>query len=91
MTDITLPPEALEAAAEDIYNHWQFSFTGKVPWVPGGNSLMQEKARDLARAALIAGLAAWPGIIETEIKWKHPGGAINAPSLILPLPTEKLG
>jgi hypothetical protein len=62
MTNITIPPEALEAAAEDIYNHWQFSFTGKVPWVKGGNSLMQEKARDLARAACLAVLREWPGM-----------------------------
>jgi hypothetical protein len=57
-----IPPDVVEAAAEDIYNHWQFSFTGKVPWVKSGNSLMQEKARDLARAALAAGLAVWPNL-----------------------------
>ena len=44
--------------------------------------------RDQLHAACQALLRAWPGIIETEIKWKHLGGAINAPSLILPLPTE---
>ena len=79
MTDITIPPEALEAAAEDIYNHWQFSFTGKVPWVPGGNSLMQEKARDLARAACLAMLAAWPGMFT----YKYHDDTTTA--LILPL------
>ena len=83
MTDITIQPEALEAAAEDIYNHWQFSFTGKVPWVPGGNSLMQEKARDLARAACLALLRNWPGMHkwDTGQVWHHA-------SIVLPLPTE---
>ena len=82
MTDITIPPEALEAAAEDIYNHWQFSFTGKVPWVPGGNSLMQEKARDLARAACIAMLKAWPGM-EIEMVFMED-------QVVLPLPKENI-
>jgi hypothetical protein len=81
MTDITIPPEALEAAAEDIYNHWQFSFTGKVPWVPGGNSLMQEKARDLARAAIAAAINAWPGAF-------HNGHWLLFPHTKIPLPTE---
>ena len=82
MTDITIPPEALEGAAEDIYNHWQFSFTGKVPWVPGGNSLMQEKARDLARAACIAMLKAWPGM-EIEMVFMED-------QVVLPLPKENI-
>ena len=80
MTDITIPPEALEAAAEDIYNHWQFSFTGKVPWVPGGNSLMQEKARDLARAAIAAAINAWPG----AHKW-DTGQVWHQAAIVLPL------
>ena len=80
MTDITIPPEAEEAAAEDIYNHWQFSFTGKVPWVPGGNSLMQEKARDLARAACLAMLRNWPGM-EIEMVFMED-------QVVLPLPQE---
>ena len=80
MADITISPEALEAAAEDIYNHWQFSFTGKVPWVPGGNSLMQEKARDLARAACLALLKAWPGAFQTTALRLHATEV-----LILPL------
>ena len=80
MTDITIPPEGLEGAAEDIYNHWQFSFTGKVPWVPGGNSLMQEKARDLARAACLAMLKAWPGMF--------PQVGYHGMEIILPLPKE---
>lgn len=84
MTDITISPEALEAAAEDIYNHWQFSFTGKVPWVPGGNSLMQEKARDLARAACLAMLKAWPGM-ETKGTPMFPA---LIRTIILPLPAE---
>ena len=86
MTDITIPPEALEGAAEDIYNHWQFSFTGKVPWVPGGNSLMQEKARDLARAACLAMLKAWPGM--QHCRWNELNAAFSS-HLILPLPTAK--
>lgn len=40
----------LESAAKDIYDCWA-NRTGWVPWVWHGNSLMQDEARRLARAA----------------------------------------
>lgn len=40
----------LEAQAEAIYNSWS-GVAGWVPWVPGGNSFNQDKARGLARQA----------------------------------------
>jgi hypothetical protein len=40
----------LEAMAKAIYDKWN-KLSGWVPWVPGGNSDMQELARDCARAA----------------------------------------
>jgi hypothetical protein len=52
MTSITIPPEAIEAAAIEL---------APAPW-----SMYTEDAREhfrrKARAALAAGLAAWPGM-----------------------------
>lgn len=41
----------VEAAAKAIYEQWE-SHSGYVAWVEGGNSLMQEAARSIARAAI---------------------------------------
>lgn len=43
----------IEAMAKAIYSKWD-KLQGWVPWVDGGNSHMQELARDCARAALDA-------------------------------------
>jgi hypothetical protein len=65
MTITTLPAAlkpAVEKAAEAIFNHWQFLCPGdivpKPPWVPGGNSIMQNTARALAETGLRAFLNA---------------------------------
>ena len=77
MTDITIPPEALEAAAMEMAPH---------PW-----SMYTDAAKDhfrhKARAACLAMLKAWPGmehdpgalVAET---YRDPG------KIILPLTTE---
>lgn len=43
----------VEAMAKAIYAKWD-KLPGWVPWVDGGNSNMQDLARDCARAALNA-------------------------------------
>lgn len=45
---LDLHAEAVEAMAEEIYDDWK-EMAGWVPWVTGGNSNMQEKARSEAR------------------------------------------
>lgn len=59
--------EQVEAAAKRIFEHWQFTkpipaipSDGVPAWVEGGNSLMQNKARAFARAALEAAAKAHP-------------------------------
>lgn len=47
------PTELQEAVAKTIYEQWT-SQPGYKSWVVGGNSLMQDKARDIARAALVS-------------------------------------
>jgi len=41
-----------EIIARSIYNDWKEKCVGWKPWVPGGNSLKQDEARALAKAAL---------------------------------------
>ena len=81
MTDITIPPEALEAAARAIYDILE----GAVANQDYGRQMRQwEQAQELARAACLAMLKAWPGmmhIIEGE------PGRENA-EIILPLTQE---
>lgn len=80
MTDITISPEAIEAAAIEL---------APAPW-----SMYTEDAREhfrrKARAALAAGLAAWPGIITKPAtpdgQWTH--NATIWAHIILPLPME---
>ena len=78
MTDITISPEAIEAAAIEL---------APAPW-----SMYTEDAREhfrrKARAAIHAALKAWPGMqhdpgaLVTDA-YRDPG------KIILPLPTEK--
>jgi hypothetical protein len=42
--------DAVEEKAKEIYA--KFPGSGSHPWIEGGNSLMQDRARDLARAAI---------------------------------------
>ena len=45
----------MELAAKAIYDQWADQL-GWVEWVPGGNSLNQDEARSIARAALESAL-----------------------------------
>lgn len=75
MTDITIPPEALEAAAKEIAMQCRCAMA--CDW----RNHMED-----ARAACIAMLRAWPGVRDTsteggEPHWQH--------HIILPLTQEK--
>jgi predicted RNA polymerase sigma factor len=85
MTDITISPEALEEAARAIYDILE----GAVANQDYGRQMRQwEQAQELARAACLAMLKAWPGM-------QHDPGALvtdayrDPGKIILPLPTEK--
>ena len=86
MTDIPIPPQAVEAAARAIY----YAFTeinigdGKDRWerlLPR----FRAEYREQATAALRAGLAAWPGMAVNDgcPVWHA------YPHLTLPLPQDK--
>jgi len=49
--------DVVEAVAKAIYEQW-VAAPGYVAWVDGGNSLKQDDARRIARAALASRLAA---------------------------------
>ena len=70
MTDIHIPPEALEAAARSAANDRGYN------WELHPN--FHKAFKRMARAALQAGLAAWPGMEISGIG----GGHLN---VILPL------
>lgn len=79
MTDITIPPEALEAAAREICigmgsnpDALSCDGSGRLVW-------MCWKAE--ARAACLAMLKAWPGM-EWKLYWR------SLDEIILPLPQE---
>ena len=81
MTDITIPPEALEAAARTEYERACARGSNTAPkW----EFLPEDRKRlwlDDARAACLAMLRAWPGA------YTDPGGYPRR-DLILPLPKE---
>lgn len=64
MTDITIPPEAVEAAARAL--------------MATGTYRYKELAEDDATAALLAGLKAWPGAVERH-SWDGSLGRIILP------------
>ena len=75
MTDITIPPEALEAAAKVLHAHAEIF--DDVPW-DDLSANDQEAYMDEARAACLAMLNAWPGILPK----------LDGRYLIIPLPQE---
>lgn len=98
MTDrITIPPEAVEAAAradyemtrdEALADHGIMASLTYCPWenlsVDGKEYYMKH-----ATAALRAGIAAWPGMEADRIlRARNDGSAVADPRLILPTPTE---
>ena len=72
MTDITIPPEAVEAAAKELAdtNGWR-------------NEQGVYACRPVAEAILRAGIAAWPGVHVFDRKVECEGDYVN-----LPLPQE---
>ena len=78
MTDITIPPEAVEAAA-------RAHLAASAPHLTFDELPDWQKAIeiDAAQAACLAMLKAWPGV--TYAKWRDYG---QADRLVLPLPTE---
>jgi hypothetical protein len=80
MTDITIPPEALEAAAIELYRSATHSPQG-FSWATV-HPRVRERWRKNARAACLAMLREWPGQ-----KW-HYDYRGNILDIILPLPKE---
>lgn len=80
--DITIPPEAVEAAARTICE----TENGPCKCMPDECGCIYWKAH--ATAALRAGIAAWPG---SEYVFRQPhrrAVSYSNPAIILPLPTE---
>ena len=82
MTDITIPPEAVEAAAAEIFKVRLAE--RPYPHSPRLIEWLIDVSREEATAALRAGIAAWPGMAP------HGYYTADGPrdSLILPLPQE---
>ena len=82
MTNITIPPEALEAAAKELYEVHPYTDEDDdvIPWE---ELYMVDKKEhlDSARYACLAMLKAWPGM-EIEM-------FVEEDYLYLPLPKEK--
>jgi NAD dependent epimerase/dehydratase family enzyme len=89
-----IPPEVLEAAAKAAYEKWAEQLHEREADTVGTDLLddlclawdeieAETKAEwlDQARAAIAAGLAAWPGA------WEWPDTA-DGRAVVLPLPTE---
>lgn len=88
MTDITIPPAALEAAAIDLHrSEWG---ADAYSWAD-----LESDTRDLfrnhARAACLAMIKAWPGM-KHELDWDTWLGERHTPNriaIILPLPQKE--
>jgi hypothetical protein len=91
MTDITVPPEALEAAAKELYEVDPYidEDDDVIPWEEL-YMIDKEKYLDFALSACLAMLKAWPGIITKPAtpdgQWTH--NATIWAHIILPLPME---
>lgn len=85
MTDITIPTEAVEAAAKALYEAWCKVHGVEDTSMPWGD--IDDEERDAcfaeAIAALRAGIAAWPGIDTGPNIYGRQNAIIH-----LPLPTE---
>ena len=74
MTDIIIPPAALDAGARTLCNEQRLFWHGLT-------TAAQDIIRGEARAACLAMIEAWPGM---RISWL----ALNDGAIVLPLPTE---
>ena len=81
MTDITIPPEAVDRAAQAICE----TENGPCKCMPDECGCIYWKAH--ATAALRAGIAAWPGMSQHDARtWSVMP---DVPLIVLPLPQEK--
>lgn len=86
--DITIPPEALEAAAIELYRSATHSPQG-FSWATV-HPRVRERWRKNARAACIAMLAAWQTSMHRSIIGKGMDAVGTMyPALILPLPQKE--
>lgn len=91
MTDITIPPAALEAGARAAHNQWRHECAVEADepvenWREWDeiDEWEQDSFRAQARAAFEAMVAAWPGMHTHE--WQRPWlGGMSGTDLILPL------
>ena len=87
MTDITIPPEAVEAAARAICETFRaaMNMPNEPEW-DASNPTLKDAYRNEARAALRAGIAAWPGSYSLA---ENDSAVIrDVAAIILPLPQE---
>ena len=83
MTDITIPPEALEAAAIAEWEHERCRVSGLPPFEEL-HPAIKKRALDRVNSVCQAMLNAWPGMVQ------YPVMEIDCtpPKIVLPLPTE---
>ena len=82
--DITIPPEAVEAAARACYEYWRDKdTTGALPpWETERFMPFRDGWREQASAAILAALRAWPN---RQVRCSEIGGIIVRKQIILPL------
>ena len=92
MTNITIPDEVVEAAAKAAHDQWRHEWAVRVNepvenWREWEDLILAEQLGwiEQARAALRAGLAAWPGMFPTEME--EAAGVRRR--IILPLPQDQ--
>ena len=83
MSDITIPPEALDAAAKTLCRerHPCWSIVAEI--FETDHDGQATEFRSLARAVILATLETWPGMYPVNYGGDEP------PFLVLPLPQEK--
>jgi hypothetical protein len=80
--DITIPPEALEAAAEELFHIQYGEYHGSWADAP---EWLKVTVRGEARAACLAMLRSWPGTVTNE---PNDGLMLLRPGIFLPLTQE---
>lgn len=80
MTDITIPKEALGAAA----HHAAITIYRLVDPDTRAHELTEDELGEVARAAIAAAINAWPGMTERFF----PNDPTRPPGIFLPLPKE---
>lgn len=79
MADITIPREAEEAAAKDLYDEWRIN-NNVADSTPEWSELDDDERESYVRytrAACLAMLRNWPGMVQGRYDWE--------PAIILPL------